>query len=126
MAETEPPLVAETLSEVVAVGRGRPSLQLAAEALKTSPRTLQRRLNAAGVSFSEILGRSAAARARSLLAHSGEDIKTISVQLGYRDPSSFSRAFRRWTGQSPHEYRQQHRRHRPASRGGVVSRVRPA
>ncbi len=71
-----------------------------------SPRTLQRNLDQASVSFSELLTRLESDRARALLSDPNLRIREISKSLGYRDPSSFSRAFRNWTGISPRNYRQ--------------------
>lgn len=84
-----------------------PTIQLAAEIAGTSVRTLQRRLAAVGLSYSDVLDHVRFEAAADMLRNS--DIKMIEVayELGYRDPSSFSRAFRRLAGISPREYRRQ-------------------
>jgi AraC-like DNA-binding protein len=84
-----------------------PTIQLAAEISGTSVRTLQRRLAAVGLSYSDVLDHVRFEAAAHMLRN--PDIKMIEVayELGYRDPSSFSRAFRRLAGISPREYRRQ-------------------
>ena len=91
---------------VATMPRERPTLPMTARALKMSPRTLQRNLVEANVSFSKLLTRVESDRARALLSDPNLRIREISKSLGYRDPSSFSRAFRNWTGISPRNYRQ--------------------
>jgi len=81
------------------------SLITVADALHLSPRTLRRRLAELGTSFQMILEQLRRGRAVELLLHSGLSVEQIASELGYLDPSNFGRAFRRWTGQSPREYR---------------------
>lgn len=81
------------------------SLECVAEALHLSPRTLRRRLAELGTSFQMILEQLRRGRAVELLLHSTLSVEQISSELGYLDPSNFGRAFRRWMGQSPREYR---------------------
>lgn len=78
-----------------------------AKALNVSERSLNSKLRESGTSYQEILE-----ELRSRLAHEYLDRKHLSLaqigyQLGFSDTSSFARAFRRWTGQSPSEYRDQ-------------------
>ncbi len=70
-----------------------------------SVRTLQRRLADHGVDFSSILERARFDRAVALLADPSMSIVNITLELGYSEVSSFSRAFRRWTGMPPAEFR---------------------
>ncbi|MBC3883638.1 AraC family transcriptional regulator [Undibacterium griseum] len=76
-----------------------------AAALQMSPRTLQRLLAREGMSYFEITEQVRTGRARRLLQQTG-DLEQIAEQLGYSDSRSFRRAFRRWTGLSPAQYRQ--------------------
>ena len=85
--------------------RERPTLPMAARALNTSPRSLQRTLDRAGISYRDLTKRLELDRARVLLRDTDLRLREISQLLGYRDPSSFSRAFRHWTGVSPRDYR---------------------
>ena len=94
---------------VSAMPRERPTLPMAARTLRMSPRTLQRKLDLAGASFSQLLTRAESQRACELLRDPNLRVCEISRSLGYRDPSSFSRAFRHWSGVSPRDYRRQHR-----------------
>lgn len=70
-----------------------------------SPRTLQRRLDDWGVSFEEMLDDYRRNQAILLLRRQELTALEIAYSLGYSDPAHFSRAFRRWTGMSPHRYR---------------------
>ena len=73
--------------------------------LNMSTRSLQRRLQEENATFAAL-----AEEARKTLAlhylDAGEyPLKEISDMLGYNESSAFSRAFKRWTGQAPAEYR---------------------
>jgi AraC-like DNA-binding protein len=87
----------------------RASLETLAEICHVSARTLQRVLEREGATFSRLMDRARFHRAHRLLA--GSDMKLIDVayEVGYLEPASFSRAFQRWTGLSPSEYRMRHR-----------------
>jgi len=89
--------------------KGYPTVTHTAQELCLSPRTLQRRLSDAGVSYRELIQACRLERARYLLAGSKDDIGEIATQLGYADASSFSRFFLRLTGMSPRAYRAQAR-----------------
>jgi len=73
--------------------------------LGMSARSLQRRLREEGASF-ELLGREVRGRlAEAYLGDRGLTIGEVAYLLGFSGPSAFSRAFRRWTGQSPQAFR---------------------
>ena len=76
-----------------------------AGALHMSARTLQRRLGEAGTQFSEVLDGVRASEAKRALAGSDVPIAEIAWRLGFADLATFSRAFKRWTGQPPGTYR---------------------
>ena len=84
---------------------GQPDLELLAARLGFSPRTLQRRLQAQGTSFLEVVDDFRREMAASLLDNRQLAIKEVAFLLGYGDLSSFYRAFRRWHGTSPQRYR---------------------
>jgi AraC-like DNA-binding protein len=73
--------------------------------LGLSPRSLRRRLTQEGQSLSSILDEVRCRRAREELSICDESIDDIASRLGYADTSSFHRAFKRWTGQTPFDYR---------------------
>jgi AraC-like DNA-binding protein len=82
-----------------------------AERLTLHPRTLQRRLHAEGQVFADIQARCRHDIAVVTLKEGRVDIEALSEQLGFSDRHSFTRAFRRWTGLAPSEYRRQHQAH---------------
>jgi len=81
-----------------------------ASRLSLGRRTLQRALRTEATSFREVKARFLEQRARALLAESDLDVPTIARALGYDEPHSFRRAFRAWTGSTPHGYRSAARR----------------
>jgi len=80
-----------------------------AELLAMSERNLTRQLKAAGTSYSELLARVQQERACNLLRNPGLSVSEIGYRLGYAEPAAFTRAFTRWTGQSPLKWRRAHR-----------------
>ncbi|NIV49879.1 MAG: helix-turn-helix domain-containing protein [Gammaproteobacteria bacterium] len=74
-----------------------------------SRQALQRRLKASGTTLSAELVRLKKERGTEALAQSTKPITEIAASLGFSDPTSFTRAFKLWTGQSPREYRKSHR-----------------
>lgn len=83
------------------------TLESAARALHASPRTVQRRLEEEGTSFSEVLDRARAALARRLLRETDRKLADVASAVGYSDLAPFSRAFRKWTGTPPGAFRGQ-------------------
>lgn len=81
------------------------NVQAIAGALGTSVRTLQRRLAEQGRSVERLVETSRLATARRLLDSTDAKVVDIAFDLGYSDHAHFTRAFRRWTGQSPAAYR---------------------
>jgi AraC-like DNA-binding protein len=81
------------------------SLDAAAGRLGMGPRSLQRRLKDEGTSFMAVLDDLRHEMAVQLLHDDRVAVYEIAFLLGYSDPSTFFRAFRRWEGKSPHEYR---------------------
>ena len=85
---------------------GQPSLNRIAEAVGVSSRTLQRYLAQSDLTFSNVVDEMRFLTARGLIIKHYK-LRDIAHMLGYADASSFTRAFRRWTGMSPRKYRQQ-------------------
>ncbi len=78
-----------------------------AMAVGAQPRTLQRRLADAEIDFSEIVAGARFESALTLLNDPAVRIIDIAYELGYTDPANFTRAFRKWTGLSPAQYRRE-------------------
>jgi AraC-like DNA-binding protein len=87
------------------IKEGRPTVDNVAHALAMSPRTLQRRLREEGTSFAASLDGFRKDMATSLLKDHELAIYEVAFLLGYSEPSTFYRAFRRWTNVSPREFR---------------------
>lgn len=71
-----------------------------------SKRTLARRLEAEGSSFRDVRDDLLRALATDYLRDTGLSVESIASLLNYHDSSSFRRAFKRWTGHTPQQYRQ--------------------
>lgn len=85
--------------------QGHPVIQQAAKKLSIPVRTLQRRLHDAGLTYSELVDEVRCDAACHLLKTEGSCLADIAAALGFSDPSNFSRAFQRWKGMSPSEFR---------------------
>jgi len=88
---------------------GYPTLDQVARRLFLSDRSLKRRLQEQGSSFMQLLDEARLRDASRLLEHSTLDIQAIAERLGYVDRPNFSRAFQRWTGESPGAWRKRRR-----------------
>jgi AraC-like DNA-binding protein len=84
------------------------SLDITAEIIGIPPRTLQRYLKKSGLTYQEIIEQLRYEKALPLLQDTQQNILEVALELGYSDAAHFSRAFRRWAGMSPREYRRQH------------------
>ena len=73
--------------------------------LGVSPRSLQRRLAAAGTGFRELLEQVRADLAWRQVARTDLSFARVAELLGYDSQASFTRAFRRWYGVTPREAR---------------------
>ena len=73
--------------------------------LGMSARALQRRLREEGTTFAEVLTKLRKDMAQPLLRDGRLAVSEVAFLLGYEDPSSFQRAFRRWSGVSPRAFR---------------------
>ena len=79
---------------------GSCSADTVSQALGLSTRTLQLHLNQAGHSFRSIKDAVRADLAQKYLQHSGLNVTQVAARLGYVDPTSLSRSYRRWHGNS--------------------------
>lgn len=86
--------------------QGEPRREAVAEALHLSERTLQRRLQEEGSSYQQLLDDTRRELAQQYLAAPQMTLLEIAYLLGFAEPSNFFRAFRRWFGVTPGEYRE--------------------
>jgi AraC-like DNA-binding protein len=76
-----------------------------AHALGLGERTLRRRLDELGTSYQALLDRVRFELARRYLCNTSMEVARIAISLGFSDPSAFARAFKRWAGMTPAEFR---------------------
>ena len=91
-----------------ALPSGIPSLIQVSEFVGMSPRTLKRRLAEKGISFREYVQKIQQEVAQHLIRNSSQSMAEIAFQTGFSEQSAFNRAFKRWTDQSPADYRKNH------------------
>ena len=107
-AEVESGLAETARAEVARqMDLGHCTLESVADSLRMPPRSLQRRLQAEGLSFRDLLDEWRRARALSLVTNTRLPLSEVSEALGYSEQSVFTQAFRRWYGGTPHRYRSQ-------------------
>ncbi len=94
--------VQESIGELIP--KGKVSLVQTAEELGISPRSLQRRLAEQGMNYSLLLDEMRFLKAKELIQEQ-EKLKEVADRLGYSDAGSFTRAFERWSGMSPLQFR---------------------
>ncbi|MDD9940289.1 MAG: AraC family transcriptional regulator ligand-binding domain-containing protein [Myxococcales bacterium] len=87
------------------LSRGGVTIADAAQALQMSQRTLARRLEAEGTTFGTILDETRWTRAVRYLDDGIIGVEEVAFLLGFSQPTSFYRAFKRWTGKTPQQYR---------------------
>lgn len=85
---------------------GKVDLALVADYLKTSPRTLQRRLSQESTAFMQVYSEVRQDNAKRLLENTRHSIYSIAEQLGFNDARSFTRWFAQEFGVSPRQWRQ--------------------
>lgn len=84
---------------------GEPSLDAVAQRLQLSARALQNRLRQAEVSFKDVVDQVRRILVLGYLRDERLSLLDLAFLLGFSEQSSFSRAFRRWFGESPQQYR---------------------
>jgi AraC-like DNA-binding protein len=87
--------------------------------LAIGARTLRRQLDEQGITFKSLVDQTRAELAPEYLQHSPRSIGEIAYLLGFSEPSAFHRAFKRWTGVSPLQYRLQANRDDPRQKPHV-------
>jgi AraC-like DNA-binding protein len=83
----------------------RSQLSHVAAALRMPPRTLQRRLAAEGTTLHDEVDDIRKAMATAVLLTRSVPVEDVAYLLGYAEPSTFFRAFKRWTGTTPDQFR---------------------
>ena len=92
-----------------ALPSGQTDIDRVAVRLAMSRRTLQRHLEAEGLSYQQLLRETRLSLARHYLSKTELPTAEISFLLGFDEPNSFYRAFRNWTGHTPESTRRQSR-----------------
>ena len=100
-------LILEVRSQVGALlESGEITLEKISHELRMSPRQLRHQLTLAGTSLQRIITQHRKSLSRRLLSQTDESIAEIVYLTGFSEPSTFYRAFKRWEGMTPIEYRQ--------------------
>jgi len=100
-------IVERTKAAIIAkLASGNISDEAVAETFPLTERTLQRRLREYGTTFKTLMSEVRMDLADRYILDNRLSLSEISFMLGFSEMSSFSRAFKRWTGQSPSDYRQ--------------------
>ncbi|WOE31206.1 MULTISPECIES: AraC family transcriptional regulator [unclassified Acinetobacter] len=89
---------------------GNITLETVAAQLNLTPRRLRTHLSEAQTSFQQVLSSYRCRLAKRLLANTDESIERIVYLTGFAEPSTFYRAFKRWTNETPVEYRKRKRK----------------
>jgi AraC-like DNA-binding protein len=84
-----------------------PTAETVARQMGMSLRSFLRRLHGEGVTYQDVLDGVRRDLAEALLRDGGIKLTELAFLLGFSEVSAFYRAFRRWTGSTPGEYRQQ-------------------
>lgn len=99
-------VVSQVRSSIIELlASGTINKQLIADRLHLSPRTLQLRLSQKDTSFQELLDDTRMTLACNYIEQRSLSVTEITYLLGFSDSSNFTRAFKRWTGSSPSDYR---------------------
>jgi AraC-like DNA-binding protein len=97
--------------QVVAVllAGGPLDVRRVADSVRTSARTLQRRLHGAGLTYARVVQQVRFEVAQQMLNDADRKIADVARAVGYSDPAHFTRAFQRWTGLTPRDFRRRER-----------------
>ena len=98
-----PGAVRQAIAELIA--QGEPKRERVAEKLGMSARTLERRLKEHGVAYRDLVNGMRRQFALDYLRDRERTVTEVAFLLGYSEVSPFNRAFKRWTGSTPMEYR---------------------
>ncbi|MGI9331006.1 MAG: AraC family transcriptional regulator [Gammaproteobacteria bacterium] len=107
LASLDPERVASAVREILVeiMPSGTVRQDDVAQRMNRSLSTLQRQLSAEGISFQKLRDETRRRLAEEYIRAQEMSLSQIAYLLGFSDQSNFSRAFKRWTGLSPREYR---------------------
>ncbi|WP_224242227.1 AraC family transcriptional regulator [Hyalangium gracile] len=105
--EAAPPDFVQRVHEAIraTLRDGAPKMETVARQLHVSARTLQRRLAEHHTTFQDAADAVRSELARQYLKDPHLGVSEVAFRLGYSDLSTFDRAFKRWTGMTPREFR---------------------
>ncbi len=89
---------------------GFPGFDTISSALGMSAPTLRRRLKREGTTFQQLKDEARCEAAKLCLDRPDLSINEVALQMGFTDPSAFHRSFKKWTGQTPGQFRASRRR----------------
>ncbi len=109
-AKEKPGIVVATRNEIASLlGKHEANLETVAKRMGLTPRALQWRLSQVDTTFEVVLSSVRESLARHLLQDTDRPLSEIAYDLGYAEPSVFTRAAKRWFDVSPREFRKQMR-----------------
>ncbi|MFT4521041.1 MAG: AraC-like DNA-binding protein [Halioglobus sp.] len=88
---------------------GFPGFETISSALNMSAPTLRRRLKKEGTTFQQLKDESRCEAAMLCLDRPELSINEVALQMGFTDPSAFHRSFKKWTQQTPGQFRSSRR-----------------
>ena len=88
-----------------ALPTGIPSIHYISDLTAMSNRTLTRRLSEAGVTYRDLVKKTQESIAKDLLRQDAQSIGEIAFLTGFSEQSAFNRAFKKWTEQTPSQFR---------------------
>jgi AraC-like DNA-binding protein len=88
------------------LSQGWPERAVAAQHFSLSDRVFARRLQAQGISYTQLIDEVRKDRACQAVADTDEAFASVAETLGFSEASAFNRAFKRWTGHTPGDWRQ--------------------
>jgi AraC-like DNA-binding protein len=98
-------LVARVMNLMPVADEAYPGIEEVARALCMSSRTLKRKLHVLGVNFRQLIDDARKNEVLRDVLNTSMTIDEIAMRRGYSDAANLTRAFRRWTGESPSQYR---------------------
>lgn len=104
----ESSLIHRVANSLALTTEGYPTMAQVAQRLGVTSRTLARHLDRHGLTFRQVLDERRHQEACGMLVSTAQPVEEIATRLGYNDPANFTRAFRRWAGCTPTQYRQRH------------------